>query len=57
MDGAALSKCLSDAVQKRGIPVMWATPATHLVRRNGEVRGVAAGSPGNEVAIRARRAD
>lgn len=55
-NGAALFKCLSDAVQKRNIPVMWATPAAHLVMQDGEVRGVIAGSAGDEVAIMARRA-
>ncbi len=54
--GAAVFKVLSDAVQKRGIPVMWETPATHLLAHEGEVRGVVAVNRGREVRIRAGRA-
>ncbi len=54
--GATLFKALSEAVQRRGIPVMWETPAVHLVTQGGEVRGVVAISGGREVRIRASRA-
>ncbi len=54
--GAALFKYMSDAVQKRGIQIMWETPALHLVTGGGEVRGVLATNRGREVRIRARRA-
>ncbi len=54
--GAAFFKHLSEAVQKRKIPIMWETPAAHLITQNGEVRGVAAVSGGKEVRIKASRA-
>ena len=55
-NGAALFKSLSEAVQKRGIEVMWETPASHLLTHGGEVCGVQAKGKGKEVAIRATRA-
>ncbi len=54
--GAAFFKGLSDAVEKRGIPVMWDTPARHLITKGGAVCGVVAVVGGREIAIRARRA-
>jgi 3-oxosteroid 1-dehydrogenase len=53
--GAALFKALSEAVQKRDIPVMWETPTLHLVMRNGAIRGVVARRAGKEIGILARR--
>ena len=53
--GAALFKALSEAVQRRGIPVMWETPTLHLVMRNGSVRGVVARNAGKEIGVLARR--
>jgi len=54
--GAALFKKLSEAVQKRGIRVMWGTQAINLLTRNGEVCGVNSRSNGKEFALRACRA-
>jgi succinate dehydrogenase/fumarate reductase flavoprotein subunit len=53
--GAALFKKLSEAVQKRGIPVMWETPARHLLTRKGEICGVRVRRDGKECDIRASR--
>lgn len=55
-NGAALFKALSKAVQRRGIQVMWETPAMHLVAKQEKVRGVVAASGGRGVKIRANRA-
>ena len=55
-DGAALFKGLSEAVQKRRIPVMWETQGTNLLTYGGEVCGVKARSKGREGAIKASRA-
>ena len=54
--GAALFNSLSEAVQKRGIQVLWETRATHLLTRRGEVYGVKVRKEGKEVAIKASRA-
>ena len=54
-NGAAFFKYLADAVHKRNIPVLWETPASHLVIDNGEVRGVTATRNGKEIRIRANR--
>ena len=54
--GPAFFKHISQAVEKRGIPVGWETPAIHLVTEGGEVRGVAAISKGKEIRIKASRA-
>ena len=53
--GAALFKSLLEAVQKRGIAVMWETPAVHLVVERGEIRGVIARRGGKNIAIKATR--
>jgi 3-oxosteroid 1-dehydrogenase len=55
-NGAALFKHMSDAVQSRGIPVMWETPGAHLITESGQVRGVVARRGNKEVRIRASRA-
>ncbi len=54
--GAAFFRYLSKAVDSRHIPIMWETPATHLITEGGEVHGVTAVSKGREVRIKARRA-
>jgi len=54
--GAAFFGALVRAVQQRNIPVMWETPATHLILANGEVRGIRAMNNGGEISIMARRA-
>ena len=54
--GPALFKYMSEAVQKRGVQVMWETPAMHLVTQEGEVHGVVAVNRGKEVRIKASRA-
>ncbi|MBI2857734.1 MAG: FAD-dependent oxidoreductase [Chloroflexi bacterium] len=54
--GAALFKALSEAVQKRGIGVLWETPAAHLITEGGVVHGVVAMNRGREVRIKANRA-
>ena len=53
--GAAFFKTLSDAVEKRNIPVLWGVPGEHLVIENGAVRGVIGKKDGKTVAIRATR--
>jgi 3-oxosteroid 1-dehydrogenase len=55
-NGAALFKHLTDAVDKRNIPVMWETPGLRLITENDEVRGVVALRNGKEIRIRASRA-
>ncbi|MBI2859845.1 MAG: FAD-dependent oxidoreductase [Chloroflexi bacterium] len=55
-NGAALFKYLSEAVDKRKIPIMWGAPARRLITGSGEVLGVVAASAGKEVAIKATRA-
>lgn len=54
--GAALFKALAEAVQKRGIPVMWEAPARNLINQRGKVCGVTVSRGNKEVAIRASRA-
>jgi succinate dehydrogenase/fumarate reductase flavoprotein subunit len=54
--GAALFKSLSEAVQRRRIPVLWDARAIHLLTRNGSVCGVKIRSNGKEYGIRASRA-
>lgn len=54
--GAALFNSLSEAVRKRGIQVLWETPATRLLTRRGEVYGVKVRKGGKEAAIKASRA-
>ncbi|MBI4321178.1 MAG: FAD-binding protein [Chloroflexi bacterium] len=54
--GAAFFKYLTNAVEARGIPVLWETRGLHLVVESGDVRGIAACSRGKELAIKARRA-
>jgi succinate dehydrogenase/fumarate reductase flavoprotein subunit len=53
--GAAFFKTLSDAVEKRKIPVLWGVPGEHLVIENGAVRGVIGKKDGKPIAIRATR--
>lgn len=53
--GASFFKTLSDAVEKRRIPVLWGASAEHLVVENGAVRGIVCRSGGKTVAIRATR--
>ncbi len=55
-NGAALFKGLSEAVDSRNIPVMWETPAVHLVAQGGGVLGVIARQGAKEVRLRASRA-
>jgi succinate dehydrogenase/fumarate reductase flavoprotein subunit len=55
-DGAVVFKSLSDAIAKRGIQVLWQTPARELIFESGEVRGVAVQSEGKRLAIKASRA-
>ncbi len=55
-NGASLFKSLSEAIQKRGIPTLWETPARHLILQRGQVRGVVAESRGREIRIKASRA-
>jgi 3-oxosteroid 1-dehydrogenase len=54
--GAALFRILSDVIQERKIPVLWETPALHLISEGGEVRGVIARHQGKEIRIKASRA-
>ncbi|MDA8125976.1 MAG: FAD-dependent oxidoreductase [Deltaproteobacteria bacterium] len=54
--GPAFFKHISEAVEKRGIPVLWETPAVRLITEQGEVRGVVANRAGKEIRIKARRA-
>ncbi|MBI2858213.1 MAG: FAD-binding protein [Chloroflexi bacterium] len=54
-NGAALFRFLYKAIDDRKIPVMWETPAEHLVMERGQVRGVIARQNGKPIAIRARR--
>ncbi|MFC1918792.1 FAD-dependent oxidoreductase [Chloroflexota bacterium] len=54
--GTALFKYLSEAVQGRGIQIMWETPAKHLITEDGKIRGVVAINGGKEVRIKATRA-
>ena len=54
--GAALFRILSDAIQSRKIPILWETPALHLVSEGGEVRGVIARHQGKEIKIKVSRA-
>ena len=54
-NGSSLFKALSDAVEKRGIPILWGTPGEHLAVENGEVHGVLGQREGKTVAVRATR--
>ncbi|HOG45303.1 MAG TPA: FAD-binding protein [Anaerolineae bacterium] len=53
--GAAFFNTLSNAVEKRNIRVLWATPAEHLVVEDGAVRGVIGIRDGQPVAVKATR--
>ncbi|MFC2065895.1 FAD-dependent oxidoreductase [Chloroflexota bacterium] len=53
--GASFFKALSDAVQKRHIPVLWGMPGEHLLVEGGAVRGVTGQRGGKTVAIKATR--
>ena len=53
--GAAFFKTLTNAVEKRKIPVLWGTPGEHLVIENGAVRGVIGKRDGKTVAVKATR--
>jgi succinate dehydrogenase/fumarate reductase flavoprotein subunit len=53
--GAAFFKTLTNAVEKRRIPVLWGTPGEHLVMENGAVRGVIGKRDGKEMAVKATR--
>jgi succinate dehydrogenase/fumarate reductase flavoprotein subunit len=53
--GAAFFKTLTNAVEKRKIPVMWGTSGQHLVIENGAVRGIIGMRDGKPVAVRATR--
>jgi succinate dehydrogenase/fumarate reductase flavoprotein subunit len=54
--GRAFFKHFADAIQKRRIPVLWETPAKHLINEGGEIRGVEAVNKGKTVRIKASRA-
>lgn len=55
--GQTLFKHLSDAVDERGITVLWETPGKQLIHNGqGEVFGVIAQHLGKEITIKARRA-
>lgn len=55
--GQTLFKYLSDAVDKRKIPVLWQTPGKRLIlNAAGEVVGVIADRQGKEIAVKAKRA-
>ncbi len=54
--GAALFRALTNAVEKRGIPVMYGHAAKHLVVENGEIHGVEGyDSNGEYFAIKAKK--
>jgi 3-oxosteroid 1-dehydrogenase len=53
--GAAFFKVLTNAVEQRGIEVLWATAGEHLVTEGNEVKGVIARRGGKTFAIRAGR--
>ncbi len=55
--GAGLSKCLKEAIDKRGTEIMLKTPGKRVITNAaGEVIGIIAESEGKEIAIKARRA-
>ncbi|TBL76317.1 FAD-dependent oxidoreductase [Paenibacillus thalictri] len=53
--GAALFKTLTNAVEKRNIPVMYGSGIEHLVLEDGEVRGVRGIRDGKPFAVKAKR--
>jgi hypothetical protein len=56
--GWAFFKALDGLVQKRGIPILFSTPATDLIQNGdtGEIIGVTATSSGSTIHIKANRA-
>jgi hypothetical protein len=56
--GWAFFQALDGLVQKRGIPILFSTPATDLIQNGdtGEILGVVATSGGNTIHIKANRA-
>lgn len=54
--GAGMWKILENAIHSKKIPILWGTPALHLIAESGEVRGVIAKRKGKEIRIRASRA-
>ncbi len=55
-NGAVFFKTLSAAVTSRRIPVLWGTPAAHLITQRGQVRGVVAKRGNKQIRVRASRA-
>ncbi len=54
--GAALFKALTNAIENRGIPVLYGHGADHLVVENGEIHGVQGiDSEGKPFAVKAKR--